>query len=771
MVRGNTHKDNLAKLLAEENLTISHKQVKTAMFDVKNRELVIPIFKDTLSDDLLDLFIGHEVGHARNTPAEGLHSAVHKNPTMKGYLNVIEDVRIEKLIKKKYPGLKKSFIRAYKELMALDFFGIADMDQDELNDLSLIDRINLTTKVGWGLGIKFTDEEKVLVQRSLETETWEEVVALSEEIYAYSEANESKEDDEQFEMPMPSDDYSDEDEDEDENEENETSGDDDEGTDDESETESNSGGEEQDSDENPEGGSESSDKTDEPEEEESNARRAMTEENAHDNEGQFYDVFASEPVELNSDHIDANSNPEEVIVGWKKLHEIVDDFYAQENTSDKVADGVDFTRRRLEQKNKKIVAMMVKEFEMKKNASLFARARTAKTGAIDTLKLAKYQIVEDMFKKATVVPEGKNHGVIVYIDWSGSMDDNAESILEQAFILAEFCRKVNIPHRIFLFTKHSSSWNEVDESKLALTRGTEDATLTEIFNGEQNVREYRKSLNVIALMAFREIAKGLYWNSRNSRDKLAGWKPFDDAILAERDYCDPDYTGDRSRQAVYGLSSDLSIYDFPTCLRMGGTPLNLLMLTARKLLREQKIKYRTDYQNLIVITDGYSERIYCEGVPGAGRWSTDKTMYTDPFSKRRYNIAITGDQFRSYNLLCDYVKSETGASITGYFLVKNKREFESYFYGFGHNVKSIRKENNDTEVWKGVLKSGGGHLKGTHMDKFLFIKEIKATGDDQLSDELVGAQKGKIKTAFARNAGAKLKSRFVVNQLIEGLQL
>jgi len=768
MVRGNTHKDNLAKLLAEENLTITHKQVPTAMFDVKNRELVIPIFKDSLSDDLLDLFIGHEVGHARNTPAEGLHSAVHKNPTMKGYLNVIEDVRIEKLIKKKYPGLKKSFIRAYKELMALDFFGIANMDQDELNDLSLIDRINLTTKVGWGLGIKFTDEEKALLQRSLDTETWEEVVALSEEIYAYSEANEDKEDDEQFD-DNPFDGASDEEQEE--SEENNTSGDNDEGTDDESETESNSGDEQQDSNEDPEGGSESSEKLETPEQEESDARRAMTEENAHDNEGKFYDVFASEPIELNSSHIDGNADPKEVMVDWKTVSSIVDDFYANESTTDTFKSGVEFTRKRLERKNKKIVAMMVKEFEMKKNASLHAKAKSAKTGAIDTLKLAKYQIVEDMFKRATVVPEGKNHGVIVYIDWS--VDDNAESILEQAFILAEFCRKVNIAHRIFLFTKHGSNWHDVDvdEKELSKIRGTEDATLTELFNNNMKVRDYRKALDVVAMMVFKENAKGIYWDTRNARSKLVGWAPYDDASQAERDYCSPDYTGDRSRMSVYGLASSLNIYNFPTCLRMGGTPLNLLMLTARKLLREQRLQYRTDYQNLIVITDGYSERIYSEGVTASGRWGTDKTFYTDPYSNRKYDIAITGDQFKSYNLLCEYVKNETGASITGYFLVKTKREFESYFYGFGHNVKSIRKENDEDKVWKGVLKSGGGHLKGTHMDKFLFIKEIKAKGDDQLSDELVGAQKGKIKTAFARNAGAKLKSRFVVNQLIEGLQL
>ena len=56
-------KSLLAKLLAEENLTVEHRKVATAYFEVKNRVLVCPILKD-MPADLYDLLMGHEVGHA-----------------------------------------------------------------------------------------------------------------------------------------------------------------------------------------------------------------------------------------------------------------------------------------------------------------------------------------------------------------------------------------------------------------------------------------------------------------------------------------------------------------------------------------------------------------------------------------------------------------------------------------------------------------------------------------------------------------------------------
>ena len=107
-------KDSLAKLMASENITIQHKKVPTASFDVKNRVLTCPIFKEELSAELYDLFMGHEVSHALHTPYEGLHSTLIDNRVLKDYLNVIEDVRIEKMIKSKFPLTEKVFLQSIR---------------------------------------------------------------------------------------------------------------------------------------------------------------------------------------------------------------------------------------------------------------------------------------------------------------------------------------------------------------------------------------------------------------------------------------------------------------------------------------------------------------------------------------------------------------------------------------------------------------------------------------------------------------------------------
>ena len=105
-------KGYLAKLLATENITIQHKKVKTAYFDVKNRVLCLPIWKN-MGNDVIDLLISHEVGHALFTPSDGWEKAIDKG-IQHSFLNVIEDARIEKLIRRRYPGLKQSFIKCYK---------------------------------------------------------------------------------------------------------------------------------------------------------------------------------------------------------------------------------------------------------------------------------------------------------------------------------------------------------------------------------------------------------------------------------------------------------------------------------------------------------------------------------------------------------------------------------------------------------------------------------------------------------------------------------
>jgi len=91
-----TSKDILAKLLATENVTVTHRNAKTASFNVRDRVLTLPMW-DNMETCTYDHLVGHEVGHALYTPEDGWHEAVcSKGQAYKSFLNVVEDARIER---------------------------------------------------------------------------------------------------------------------------------------------------------------------------------------------------------------------------------------------------------------------------------------------------------------------------------------------------------------------------------------------------------------------------------------------------------------------------------------------------------------------------------------------------------------------------------------------------------------------------------------------------------------------------------------------------
>ena len=96
------------------------------------------------------MLVGHEVGHALFTPDEDWQKE-HKVPHQ--YVNIIEDIRIEKLMKRKYAGLTKTFFNGYKELSEQDFFALEE--EDISTEFTLADRINLYAKIGNFIEIEF----------------------------------------------------------------------------------------------------------------------------------------------------------------------------------------------------------------------------------------------------------------------------------------------------------------------------------------------------------------------------------------------------------------------------------------------------------------------------------------------------------------------------------------------------------------------------------------------------------------------------------------
>ena len=172
----------LAKLLAEEDIHVVHRNQPTAMFDVLNRELSLPIWKD-MSKNVQDLFTLHEVGHALWTPLE-MMDKVKEEKIDFSIVNVLEDVRIEKAVQLKYRGAVKIFNKGYQELITSNFFQTLDKDVSNYN---LIDRINLHYK--HHTDVPFSDDEMIWVEKSNKTITPDDVIALAKELVAFIKDN------------------------------------------------------------------------------------------------------------------------------------------------------------------------------------------------------------------------------------------------------------------------------------------------------------------------------------------------------------------------------------------------------------------------------------------------------------------------------------------------------------------------------------------------------------------------------------------------------
>ena len=77
-----------------------------------------------------------------------------------------------------------------------------------------------------------------------------------------------------------------------------------------------------------------------------------------------------------------------------------------------IFEGPDDAYKTYKKSAQKEVNYLVKEFECKKSADAYARQATSRTGVLDTKSLHTYKYNDDLFKKVTVLPDGKNHGMI-----------------------------------------------------------------------------------------------------------------------------------------------------------------------------------------------------------------------------------------------------------------------------------------------------------------------------------------------------------------------
>lgn len=664
-------RDGLMRLLAEENLLVIRHDKPSAFFDLKERSVHVPNWDFDKLDasnagTVMDV---HEVLHALYTP---------DTHTVNATRNILEDIRIERLGKLKFPGIKQIFTAGYRELHeTLNFFKLRNARMTEINSLNFIDRLNVYAKIGFALPlpIEFSNEEMVFVRRAFETSSFEDILKLEIDIKKFLK-DQGKED-QAITLPQSSK----------EDDDNATPTDDDENQ--LSDTDDQEGdGEESDEREDKKNhyspdasnGSEESDKVEESESEsETNADSKEISDDLPEPESKTINAFDEALNKILSTAV-----PEQLFVGSisQEYHKNVPIKTVRDILNITMDDVTLYsgemhyneTSSKFHNTAKRSAMVLYKEFQQRKNARERVFDTVKNTGKIDTKRIHLSAFTDNIFKQKTTIFKGKNHGFVFLLDVSGSMQgDRILATYNQLLTVVEFCRKANIKYKVYTYTNSThrpeSTFNEFDSGNVKIygdfdnrEKGTViTAGLTEIMCSSLNSREHS------------EVAKLLY-------GFFSGYaRPIMRKSFAL-------YAGTNTCQAVMQLEKH-----------------------AKAFFDLNKIEKR----NIVLLTDGSSsDKFHKKEIYQPGRIIPDKTIITDLKTKRihvssnyrdgsQYALRMIGDRinakimvmqlassipdaYQTSDILRQYIGSYTKYA---YFVDANKKKFsQQKFISFKHNI-------------------------------------------------------------------------------------
>lgn len=659
--------DILAKLLANENLAVIRDKVSTASFNIKERVLTLPLWK--FSDQVVEeMLVLHEIGHALYTTKTYVDFLTEEGHLMH-YMNVIEDVRIEKKVKERYPGAKKSFYNGYKILNENDFFGIAGKPQDYFDDLSLIDKINLYYKVGNEV-VDLSDAEKKIIELAYACETERDVYHLAKRIYELdSQEKQGKnlnlddgdlgEDDGDEGMPSGSiEDYQQEEE----------------SRDDKSDLSSAGGGS-------------------------SNNRSPL--------KSKTYEHFEKKVKDATdtSTHV-AYYVPkfqcegrESVFVSYKDIMKVL---------------GENSTETKISPSTNKIVSNLVKEFEMKKSAESLKFSSVSKTGQIDPIKLFSYKTKDDIFKKITKVKDSKKHGMLLLLDWSGSMSKYMSQTIDQVVNLALFCKRAGIPFQVLAFSNYYR------------------------YDGESI--DYLKQHRVVEPNGF----------GRPSSMNLLEF-----------------FSSEMTQNEIETMYGHLYNHHYlPRKLHLGGTPLNEALIYMVDYIGEFINKFHVEKMTFMTLTDGESGKIEHANPNPYGKTIS---IMKDPVSRREYEfkrvstsitetlLKVINGRYPTINNVGFFVTS-TGSGYTG----SSIRHFCTHHY---------QRELVDAKC---IELKDSLRVKGYHEEKNLCARKVyyvlnsrdMLLNDNEIENFEEGTTSSKIAKSFMKAMDNSRASRIVLNKFV-----
>lgn len=664
-----SEKSLLAKLMAEENIIIEQRPVETASFSLESRVLTIPTFDESVSSEILDVLFSHEIAHAKYTPTDDwldvlMNKASYEDETSipKGILNVVEDARIERLIKNKYPGLKPSYIKGYNELIELGLFG-EKIKNDEISEFKFIDKMNIFFKIGHirNYDYEFNEIETDLVKEVSKAETFDDVIQVSRKISTYLKNEwqyEKSESEFEFELEILAE---------------------------------------------------------------------LSSEIEEEFEKNKFNLYSSDYIT----YVDI-FNPEfdDIVIDYKVLYERLAD--------DNVA-GATFSKSnfiKFKRKYNSVVSYLVKEFELRKNADQFKKTKISNSGDINLDKLFSYRFTDNIFKKISIAPNAKSHGLVFFLDWSASMEFIMEETIKQLLCLVLFCQKCNIPYEVFAFSSYYGDYEEKNNKFFEKYRNSENLIVDTVNVNLLNILSNRMSASDFNIAA----------------NTLLG------------------YNHHTIRYEIDEISYT------PSYFKLGSTPLNAAIINGIDVVNQFKKNYKLQIVNTVILTDGESNEIelfkcYNKnntrwvriGIANLNKRSVfryKKYREMESFSckqNRNWKVSRLGET----NLFLNIFKKCTGSNVTGFYVMPKKhiklnadvfftqQEYDSKLKEFrNHNCTSIQNYGFD--------------------DYHLIKYDMNFSFDDESDFEFNSNNSAKaIAKKFSSHLGKKLENRIILQKFIQ----
>ena len=709
-------KSQLAKLLATEDLVVEHKKVETAQFNVHTRVLTLPMWEKA-SNTVYDLLVGHEVGHALYTPDEDWTKQVKVPPQ---FVNIVEDARIEKLMKRRYAGLAKTFFNGYKELAEQDFFQIEDEEVDEMN---LADRANLFFKIGNFADILIeSGEETEIINLIADSESFADVLIASEALYKYCKQRKQEEtkinldshEGRQSGGNSPASDFLDQPEGGNDQPEMEGSGGS--GSDEGGEKES------EESKESEETVGEQGGETSEPEVKTvSNLEEALKD---LVNQDGWENTYVEIP----------KLNVKQIIVSNTEVHNCCKESwesYLKHNEYEpgEIFGEADKDFREFKRSAQKEVNYLVKEFECRKAADSYARASTARTGVLDCSKLHTYKYNEDLFRKVTTLANGKNHGLVFVLDWSGSMSRVMLDTVKQLFNLIWFCKKVNIPFEVYAFTNDYPIIKYDENNKPIMPE-----PLYKKKDGLIQVQEYFSLLNMLTSKT----------NGKTLEDQMLN------IYRISRSFGDQHYTR----------------YCVPVGLSLSGTPLNESLIALHEILPAFQKDNKLQKVQCVILTDGEAAplKYHKEFNRRDGSYLGVNSISTNGFLRDRK----TGN---TYSLNVEWYGFTD-------VLIRNLRDKFPTVNFIGMRILESRDASSFIRRYTGWINPEYDKIMNTwKKEKTFSIKDsgyhtyfglsASALANDAEFEVAEDATKSQIKTAFVKSLKSKKMNKKVLGEFVE----